>query len=254
MMLRLSRCTPLLLLLLFTITAAAQEVATTTAPMRVAMYDGTGVGRSRPKLLAVLEEMPNLKVEAITAEEIREGALAKFDVVVFPGGSGGKQGRTLEESGREQVRKFVRGGGGFVGICAGAYLASCDYEWSLRILDAKVLDKQHWARGYGDVELALTDDGRAFLGVDQQRITVYYHQGPLLAPAGDDDVDDYQCLSTFATEIAKNGAPEGVMTGATALAAGRFGKGRVFVASPHAELTDGQHGVIHRALRWVSGE
>ena len=27
------------------------------------------------------------------------------------------------------------------GVCAGAYLATCDYEWSLGVLDAKVVDR-----------------------------------------------------------------------------------------------------------------
>jgi putative intracellular protease/amidase len=70
------------------------------------------------------------------ADDIRSGGLAKLDLLIQPGGSGGGQGRHLGEGGRDAIRDFVQDGGGFIGICAGAYLASADYTWSLNILDA----------------------------------------------------------------------------------------------------------------------
>jgi hypothetical protein len=46
-------------------------------------------------------------------------------------------------------------------------------------------------------------------------------------------------MATFKTEIAKNGAPQGVMPGTTAIARGEYGLGRVVCFSPHPELTKG---------------
>ncbi|NQT16841.1 MAG: biofilm PGA synthesis protein PgaB, partial [Planctomycetes bacterium] len=175
--------------------------------IRIAVYSDVGVGRSVGNLLSVLERADRLHVEKVTAEEVRNGALDGFAVLVHPGGSGSKQGKQLGEEGREAVRSFVRRGGGFLGICAGAYLASADYPWSLHILDAKVLDRKHWARGTGAVRVALTDRGRAILHADSPNVTIYYGQGPLLAPAADADVPDYVLLGAYETEIAKNGAP-----------------------------------------------
>jgi glutamine amidotransferase-like uncharacterized protein len=51
----------------------------------------------------------------VTAKEIRAGALSSADVVVLPGGSGGTEGTTLGEEGREAIRSFVRRGGGYLG-------------------------------------------------------------------------------------------------------------------------------------------
>jgi len=145
-------------------------------------------------------------------------------------------------------------GGGFLGICAGAYLASADYDWSLHILGAKVIDRAHWARGTGDVEVSLTASGQKLLAAASDRQTILYWQGPLLAPAGKADIPDYETLGTFTTEIAKNGAPKGVMPGTTAIARGSFGSGRVFCFSPHPERTPAVQNQVLKAIQWAAGK
>ncbi|MSR75821.1 MAG: hypothetical protein EXS14_10180 [Planctomycetes bacterium] len=42
--------------------------------------------------------------------------------------------------------------------------------------------------------------------------SLLYYQGPLLAPANDDTLPDYETLATFETESARNGAVAGIMT------------------------------------------
>jgi len=220
--------------------------------LRVAVYDDEGAGRSLARLVDVLEQFEDVEFERLSAAEIREGKLHGFDVLVHPGGSASRQASTLGEEGRERVRAFVEQGGGYVGFCAGAYLASADYGWSLGILDAKVLDRKHWNRGFGNVRVQLTVAGRRALGTDQEAVTIYYYQGPLLAPAGNPHIPDYQVLGTFQTEIAENGAPRGVMKGTTAVASATFGKGRVFCFSPHPERTKGLERFVYRAVRWAA--
>ena len=83
--------------------------------------------------------------------------------LIHPGGSASKQAKCLGEKGRAKVRSFIEDGGGYVGICAGAYLATSDYRWSLHFLGAKVLDKAHWGRGHGNVRVRLTNEGRELL-------------------------------------------------------------------------------------------
>ena len=233
--------------------AFAAEPATPAPVVRVAVFEGGGVSKGVENVLKVLGEHSDLKVSRIKPEGIRSAELEKFDVVLFPGGSGSKQGQALDEEGRQQVRQFVEKGGGYVGICAGSYLATCDYTWSLHILDAKVIDRQHWARGTGDVELKVTAPGKTLLGLKSDAPTIYYHQGPLLAPAGDAKVPDFDTLATFAGDIAKNGAPKGVMPGTTAIAAGSYGQGRVLCFSPHPEKTESLRNLVHRAVVWAHG-
>ena len=228
------------------------DPAKATATIQVAVYQGAGTGDSRVKLINVLAKQPTLKVRDVTVDDIRAGKLKECQVLIQPGGGGGVQGRSLGEEGRQQIRDFVKSGGGYVGVCAGAYLATCDYDWSLHILDAKVVDRKHWNRGFGTVEISLSPRGQEFFGVDHERLSIYYHQGPLLAPADNPDVPDFDSLAKFKTEIAKNGAPTGVMPGCTAIASGLFHKGRVLCISPHPELTDGQEQLLLRAVEWAA--
>jgi len=224
-------------------------------PLRIAVYEDTGASaKSTPKLIKAVEASPSFRVERIKAKAIEDGGLGAYDVVVFPGGSGSAQGKALGDKGREQVRAFVRRGGGCVGVCAGAYLATNDYSWSFGILNAKVVDKQHWARGFGDVAITLSPVGRARLGRSEEHLTIYYYQGPLLAPGSDKQLPTYDAWAIFAGEIAKKGAPKGVMIGTTAIAAARFGKGRVVCFSPHPELTKGLEGMLHEGIIWASGK
>jgi len=222
-------------------------------PVKVAVFHDAGVSPKVSVLLDVLKQHADVEAVEFNGEEIRAGRLAGFDIALFPGGSGSGEAKALDVAGREQVRSFVEAGGGFLGICAGAYLASADYDWSLHLLDAKVLDRKHWARGSGNVEVSLTAAGSKLLGAESDRATILYWQGPLLAPAGKPDIPDYEVLGTFATEIAKNGAPSGVMVGTTAIARGSYGKGRVFCFSPHPERSDGVQKFVRRAILWTAG-
>ena len=126
---------------------------------KVAVYSDAGAGRSETDLVKALKANSQVELHRVTAEQIRGGILNGMDVLIHPGGSGSKQGQALGPDGRDVVRSFVKEGGGFIGVCAGAYLASADYEWSLSLLDAKVIDRAHWARGTGIVTLGLSKDG-----------------------------------------------------------------------------------------------
>lgn len=223
-----------------------------TAKIAVGVYIDKGAGPSSKDLLRALAKVENVSVTKLTAEQIRSGGLAGLDILMHPGGSGGDQGRNLDEPGRERVRNFVREGGGYVGICAGAYLASAQYPWSLNLLDAKVVDTKHWKRGVGTVDIQLTPAGRELLRTSNGKFPIHYANGPLLAPAGRPEIEDYEEMAAFKTELAENGAPNGVMIGTTAIARGRFGDGRVMCFSPHPELTAGLETFVKDAIDYVN--
>ncbi|VTS08202.1 BPL-N domain-containing protein [Tuwongella immobilis] len=231
--------------------AAIAEPKAENPPIRIGFFTVEKEAKTTREFADRLAKHPGFDVTRLTGETIRSGKLAGIDVVIFPGGSGSAQGKALEAEGREIVRDFVRNGGGYIGICAGAYLASADYDWSLAILDAKVIDRTHWARGWGDVDLKTTSAGCSILGLKPNRDRVHYHQGPLLAPAARAEIPDFTPLAIYEGEIAKNGAPKGVMPGTTAMASSEFGKGRVIAISPHPERSPGMEQVIPQAIGWV---
>ncbi len=220
----------------------------------IGVYDGGGTGGAgAPSLLRQLPELPGVAVARVGPTEIRAGALDGFDVVVFSGGMGGSQSRWLADGGRENVRQFVENGGGYVGICAGSYLACTGFSWGLGILDARTKSPK-WRRGKGTVRMQLTEDGRELLGDRADPFGVKYANGPILAPAGNDDVPDFETLALFRTEVAKNGAPKGIMVDSPAVVRGRFGKGRVVCFSPHPEQTKGLHDLVRRAVSWLAAD
>lgn len=221
--------------------------------IRVAIFSDAGVTKAGVKQVEhCLPESQGFEVKTITAEQIRGGALKGFDVLIHGGGSASKQGETLGDKGRKAVKKFVDGGGGFIGICAGAYLASAQYKWSLGVLDAQVIDGAHWARGEGDVKLRLTSAGQNALQPENELCTIHFENGPLFGPGKKDDIEDYEPLATFETEMRKNDAPPGIMKGTTAIARGKFGKGHVVCFSPHPEKTPGREKFLQSAVRWAA--
>jgi biotin protein ligase-like protein len=153
------------------------------AKIRVAIFSGDGVTKSDPaQIKACLPESQGFAVKLIAPKEVLEGGLTKFDVVIHPGGSGSGQAESLGEDGRERVRQFVRHGGGYVGVCAGAYLASAEYPWALKLLDARVVDDEHWARGVGNVRMRVPKEGQAALGSDDVVTAIHYKTGRCWVP------------------------------------------------------------------------
>ena len=201
--------------------------------IHVALYDGPGA--SSAAFSTLLADDSRLLVRRLGPAAIQNGALERFDMLIVPGGSGSRQGRGLGAAGREAIRDFVETGGSYVGACAGAYLGSVSYDWSLGIVDAKVIDRKHWKRGTGIVDVEWTDHGseQAALGEGTHRIR--YANGPILAPANRDDIQDYEVLGIYRGEIALNGAPTGVMPGTPAIVQGTWGDGRAILLSPHLE-------------------
>lgn len=239
---------------LLVLTIASQSSA--GEPIQVAVFKGEGVGGSVNDLLEAFggNDSQEFAVRRITADEIRAGELSDVHVLVHPGGSGSGQGKALGEAGRTAVREFVDDGGGFLGVCAGGYLATNDYSWSLNLIDAKAVDRRHWARGKGKVDLQLSPVGASFFGHIDEDVDVFYGQGPLLGRRewDDKDVPDYQSLAIYKTEIAENNAPAGVMPGTSAIVRAKYGEGRVFCFSPHPEMTDGREFMINFAVQWLA--
>jgi glutamine amidotransferase-like uncharacterized protein len=207
----------------------------------------------------ILTPKKGFEVLRVDPASIRAGVLTNLNVLIMPGGSGSKQATNLETPGCEAIQKFVRDGGGYVGICAGAYLASSHYSWSLNLINAKVIDRNHWARGKGDVALTLTPLGQKVLGHPDSEVEVFYGQGPLYSHGTNDTLPAYEELAIYKTEVAKEnvpaGVPMGVMPGTTAIARGGYGKGRVICYSPHPEKpSQPVFHLIENGVRWAAGK
>ena len=224
-----------------------------TKPLKVAIFDGKGAGASGiDSTESRIQSIPQATVTRVKAEDWATIDLKPFDVVAFSGGSGSAQAEAIGEAGRNNVREYVRGGGGFVGICAGAYLACSNFKWGLGILNASTVSSK-WQRGQGFMDLEITDEGRKLLGDVRGTFKVRYHNGPIIKPAERTDVPAYTPVALFRSEIAEFGSPVGVMVNSPAQALGTFGQGRVFISSPHPENTPGLEHLIPRGVLWAGG-
>ena len=151
-------------------------------PLKIGIYTGPGTGeQSVAKVTQRARQLPGAKVTPLTPAEVGTRDLAEFDIIVFAGGGGSAQAKAIGETGRKNVRTFVENGGGYLGICAGAYLACAGFNWGLGILNAKTVS-QKWQRGRGMMQIELTDEGRALFGSVNGPFAIRYNNGPIIKP------------------------------------------------------------------------
>lgn len=222
-------------------------------PLKIALYEGPGTGGNGPPDL--LRQFNNAaagsSISNISPAQIRAGALSNFDVAIFAGGSGSKQAAALEESGRAAVQKFVGDGGGYIGICGGAYLATSGYPWSLHLINAKTLSSK-WRRGKSMLKMELTQPGAEVLGGAMTNLTVLYHNGPVVGAAHAENLPPYETLAYFREEVSSNDTPKGIMINSPAIIRGQFKRGKVICISPHPEQTAGLEYLVTGAVKWVA--
>ena len=85
-----------------------------------------------------------------------------------------------------------------MGICAGAYMAAIQpYQWGLDLLDAQIVDHDHWARGIGPVKIELSKSGEKLFGPRTGPAEYHYGNGPILAPGGKAAIPDYEVLAWY---------------------------------------------------------
>jgi len=179
--------------------------------------------------------------------DIKSGALEGHDVLVVPGGWAPNYCDQLGESGQRRIATAVKGGMGFVGICAGAYLGSTWGEWngcSSRggLINVDIVDIDHWNRGKtDDCRVAVEPCGRALLGDEALgdcctgeagMLTCRYNNGPILQCTGKDTIAAFTYVSDLR---GKKSAIKTPMKGTPAVALGECGRGRVVLISPHME-------------------
>lgn len=180
--------------------------------------------------------------------------LGQYRVVVFPGGSGGEMFSRLGPGGQQAVREFVSRGGGYLGICAGAWLAAKRYLGIANIEGVKP-----WYVGVGGLEVAMEKDATNVFAsapyLAPARRMIEMHNGPLwsLTPP-DPSKPPCRVLASYTgrTGTDKNGG--GLFTGRPAIVTDVYGQGKMILFSPHPELvsTNGNFAMIPEAVRWLT--
>ncbi|MEM6779783.1 MAG: succinylglutamate desuccinylase/aspartoacylase family protein, partial [Planctomycetota bacterium] len=202
------------------------------AQVVVGIYDDSGCseGGANNIELALRDSHPTTVVR-LGSRDMRPQVLDQLDVMVFGGGSGSKQAASIGKEGAEAVRSFVAAGGGYVGICGGAYLCSAYYDWSLNLVDTHVFTGSRDVEGHGPapmwvrgetthVEVQLTDEGRTVFADFPDRMKVKYHNGPIVSPRLFPGLTPYTPLAIYRSEQVLHPPQKGTMIDTPAIVSG----------------------------------
>jgi glutamine amidotransferase-like uncharacterized protein/uncharacterized lipoprotein YddW (UPF0748 family) len=176
--------------------------------------------------------------------------------ILVPGGGGSDIAAAIDTTGLDNIEKFVKNGGGYIGICAGSYLPVKGYNNNLtcrlQIVNADAADIQHWNRGSGKVTIETSSKHQIFSGMDSKEFEMSYFNGPVFIPS-DLKLPAYKPLAVFKTDLHENGAAPGFMLNKAAIIEAKYNKGKIILFSPHPELTPGKESMLFNAVKYVSG-
>lgn len=220
--------------------------------IKIGLFEGSGAHRGAVKVASeFLSAHDGVDFRTFNTNDVLNGGIDDLDVVFFPGGSGAQQGNALGESGREKIRQLVAAGMGYIGICAGSYLASQGNETKLKLVNFYNKTGSSWKRGNKDVLAEADFHGRPI------KFKIHYENGPLFAPTTEPGIDPYVPLGIYVTETysTKNDTHKGEMVGTPVVAASKYGDGRVLLFSPNPMLGADdalQFQMFSDAMRWVA--
>lgn len=180
----------------------------------VAIYSGKGAVFFEDVAYAL--ELVDIKYRTLDENAIKEGKLEQFKFLIVPGGYTQEYMPALGKAGKEAIRNFVWGGGGYIGICSGAYIVAERVEVPGRPQGLGIMDIENIRKSGRGTRKIYLDEHPITCGLGKE-LEIYYQNGP---------------------EIVAKGNVEGIAkyeSGKFAIVASSFGKGKVICFSPHPE-------------------
>lgn len=199
----------------------------------IALYSDKGAWDNSVTAATKMFEWMGKSVVLVDADYINNNSLDDFSIICFPGGDMYQYSRDISASGKEKVREFVRSGGGYIGICGGAYFASETVIWQGNQLPMTPLGLfKGSAEGTIDAIVPYPQRGMCQVNiVDTVHVITHsistpqwilYSWGPVLKPK--------------TSEITVLGKYDAVDQ--PAILAFNYGKGRVFLTGTHPEIEE----------------
>ena len=219
--------------------------------IKVALYLDAGCkGGGVIHLAQLLRSSPEVTCDFLDAADVQAGKLGGYDVLVMPGGSGYDRYSQLREEGFEKIRKYIREGGSYYGICAGIAMALNDPK-RLRLIP--YTREKNPLRGGFSAAVKFNARAEALFGIPAGTRYFRYHDGPI--PAKGDPVPDseYEVLATFESHVMQKGKSVTPMYGMPAVIYGRYGKGKVLVSVMHPEYFPSTHDVLGAGFKPLVG-
>ena len=234
--------------------AATADKDKESAPLRVAVFVDRGarnIGAFR--WVELTARAKGVVATPVDGAAVRNGALDAADVLVMPGGSSVDEAKSLGAEGREKVKAFVKGGGGYIGTCAGCCLLmepSKDHPDMLHMIPFKF--GPHG--GYAEISISFNRRAEELAGIRKHATKIRYSEGPVPLPSLPVKDADVEVVATYNGDInVKSDKERPSMAGQAAAIAGTYGKGRLFVLSVHPEYDAADHYILRSAFKFVTG-
>jgi glutamine amidotransferase-like uncharacterized protein len=201
---------------------------------QVALYSDRGVWPQSVNAAEKMFQWIGHTTERIDAQDVKNGVLDNFRLLCVPGGNMYSYAEELSSTGVENIKSFVRHGGGYIGICGGAYFAAEKVVWQGNQLPMRSLEFfPGTAQGpfdeiapYPDSTMCLVnmvDTEHAITKSIPDSAWILYYWGPALMPEADADVDTLGKYDII---------------GEPAIIALEYGSGRVFLIGTHPEIEE----------------
>jgi glutamine amidotransferase-like uncharacterized protein len=99
------------------------------SPADIAIYADKGADDNCIKATMHMFEWMEYTVSAIDADYINKEGLSNFRLLCVPGGDMYRYSQDLSNTGKQNIKNFVREGGSYIGICGGAYFTGERVFW-----------------------------------------------------------------------------------------------------------------------------
>ncbi len=226
------------------------------ADLKVGMYVDRGIWEGTDAETGAMLKAIMCPFVPVTREAIVNGDLRRFDIFLMPGGDMWEYHDYLGPKAMKNIRDFVTGGGGYIGVCGGAYLA------------AEIIVWKGWA---GQSRMNMTNEGlNLFSGTAQGpisdfapsykdtdtgiRILMSGHPITALLPAVIKPVYDHGPEFIPADQCTVSAIGRTVRGDKLTVIAFTLGSGRVFLTGLHPEKETGRSSwpMVGNAILWCA--
>ncbi len=211
--------------------------------IRVAIYNDTGVWGSGIDAIMLYLKSRGISFSLINATAIKNGGLENFTILIMPGGWAYDYWLALGYKGNEMIKEFVKDGGAYLGICAGAYYASKAimweagiYHYSLGIANLVAIGPKKNYTWPSEIILKINSTEKGIKLGFNKTFNAVYIGGP-----------EFGYLSKNITVLAvygDDGKPAIVLTG--------YGKGKIALSGIHLEVRESTWKVLDLLLNYLS--
>ncbi|MFX1318143.1 MAG: BPL-N domain-containing protein [Promethearchaeota archaeon] len=225
---------------------------------RIAVY--SDIGGETWVFVAIALNTVGFDFTLLSAKQIERGFLQEYDGVIFPGGDEVWTMRTLGKKARNEVVQFVNNGGGYIGICAGGFLAqkstyvaypsTKDFfgianaktpntppnVWNIGPIIQRIIKPNHPVMfGYSGFNEALFYGGPTFDAGEGVKVLATLHE--IKAEGMVSSPEIYKKMKDNAEVVTTN-----------------YGQGKVVLFGSHPELAPDNNGMLHNTIFYVTSE